>query len=265
MREAALFFDIDGTLLSEVNGEIPDSALESLKEARRNGHKIYINTGRTICNIPPVLRRMEFDGYLCGCGTYILCGDEILFFSSIPYEDGKKYIDKSAKCKIEGIFEGVDDIYLTNRVTRFERLESSRRYFGMRGLALETSIENKNFIYDKILIYTDEQSKTEEFFECITPELDIIDRGSGIYECIQHGYSKATAIEYVLNVLGMEKDQAYVFGDSSNDLSMFQYADHTIALGDHDEVLEPYTEFVTKTVEEDGIRHALLHYHLIGE
>lgn len=264
MKKAALFFDIDGTLLSEINGEIPESAMESLREARRNGHKIFINTGRTICNIPPVLRRMEFDGYLCGCGTYILAGDEILFFSSISYEDGIQYIDKAIECNIEGFYEGVDDIYLPARVSRFERLESSRRYFGMRGLGLETSIENKNFIYDKILIYTDEQSKKEEFFEFITPKLEAIDRGSGVYECIQSGYSKATAIEYMLNELGMEKDQAYVFGDSSNDLSMFQYADHAVALGAHDEVLDPYTEFVTKTVEEDGIKHALKYYRLIG-
>ena len=54
---------------------------------------------------------------------------------------------------------------------------------------------------------------------------DIIDCGSGSMNVFRHGYSKATAIEHVLNVLGMEKDQAYVFGDSSNDLSMFQYAD----------------------------------------
>lgn len=264
MKEAALFFDIDGTLLSEVNGEFPDSAIESLKEARKNGHKIFINTGRTICNIPPLLRRMEFDGYLCGCGTYILAGDEILFFSSVPYDDGIKYIDKLIECKIEGFFEGVDDIYLSNRVTRFERLESSRRYFGMRGLGLETSIENKNFVYDKILIYTDGQSKKEEFFEYISPAFEVIDRGSGVYECIQKGYSKATAIESMLNMLGMEKEQAYVFGDSSNDLSMFEYADHAIAMEEHDAVLDPYTEYVTKTVEEDGIRHALMHYGLIG-
>ena len=61
----------------------------------------------------------------------------------------------------------------------------------------------------------------------------------------------------------MELDQAYVFGDSMNDLSMFQYAKHTIAMGEHSKGLEPYTEYVTAEVEQDGIAQALRHYGLI--
>ena len=45
---------------------------------------------------------------------------------------------------------------------------------------------------------------------------------------------------------------------------MFEYAQHTIALGAHSEVLDPYTEFVTKTVEDDGIAYAMKHYGLIS-
>ena len=53
---AALFFDIDGTLISEYTGEIPESAQEALRAARANGHKIFINTGRTLCCLPPSVR-----------------------------------------------------------------------------------------------------------------------------------------------------------------------------------------------------------------
>jgi len=34
MKKAALFFDIDGTLLSEKTRRVPDSAKEALKQAR---------------------------------------------------------------------------------------------------------------------------------------------------------------------------------------------------------------------------------------
>ena len=37
MRQSILFFDIDGTLLSDKTGKIPDSALEALAEAKKNG------------------------------------------------------------------------------------------------------------------------------------------------------------------------------------------------------------------------------------
>ena len=70
MKRAVLFFDIDGTLLSEVTKKIPDSAAESVRRAKKAGHMLFINTGRTICSIPAEIRRLPFDGYLCGCGTY---------------------------------------------------------------------------------------------------------------------------------------------------------------------------------------------------
>ena len=61
----------------------------------------------------------------------------------------------------------------------------------------------------------------------------------------------------------MEREDAYVFGDSSNDLAMFQAVPHTVAMGVHDPILDPYTEFVTRTVEEDGVEYAMEHYGLI--
>ena len=40
---SALFFDIDGTILSEITHKIPESALEALHKAQENGHKTFIN------------------------------------------------------------------------------------------------------------------------------------------------------------------------------------------------------------------------------
>ena len=67
----------------------------------------------------------------------------------------------------------------------------------------------------------------------------------------------------VLENYGLTLEDAYVFGDSSNDLAMFQFVEHAVAMGNHDPVLDPYAEFVTKTVEEDGIAFAMEHYGLI--
>ena len=74
---SALFFDIDGTILSEITHKIPESALEALHKAQENGHKTFINTGRTICSVPPMIKRISFDGFLCGCGTHLIYGEDV--------------------------------------------------------------------------------------------------------------------------------------------------------------------------------------------
>lgn len=263
---AALFFDIDDTLLSGITKKIPESALEGIRKVKENGHKVFINTGRTICSVPPIVKNLDVDGFLCGCGTYIIYEGEVLFESHIPIEEGNHYIDLMRKYNIDGFLEGTDDMYFSERISRFEPVESTRRYMASMGLGRETYIEKKNFEYDKLLLLIDKKDPTcryQEFFASVEDGIDIIDRLHGMYELVQKGYSKATAIEYIRKYLGLTLDDIYVFGDSSNDQSMFEYAKHAIALKKHDPVLDPYTEFVTDTVENDGVYKAMVHYGLI--
>lgn len=263
MKQSALFFDIDGTILSEITGRIPESALQSLKKAKENGHLVFINTGRTWCNLPEEVKRAPFDGYLCGCGTYLLYHGEVLLTKSIERERGCSILRKMEECRIEGICEAVKDIYIPKHTTRFPELERYKVSFRKHGLGEKRFLEEKDFIYDKIFAYTDEESKTQEFWDDIAEDMEVIDREKGRYEIVPRGYSKATACDFILMQFGIPKERCYVFGDSSNDLAMFQYAPHAIAMGKHSPVLEPYTEFVTRTVEEDGIAYALAHYSFI--
>ena len=263
MERSILFFDIDGTLLSEITRQIPNSAAEALQRAKKAGHMLFINTGRTVCSIPTEIRRLPFDGYLCGCGTCLVYHDEILFERSLTPERGRAVIAKMFECNLGGVAEGPEDVYFPERISRFDKLETTRRYFREKGMGIERFMEQGGFIYDKLFIYADEKSSLESFLAFIAEDMEAMDRGGNAYEVIQKGYSKATACEFIVEKLGFAKDQAYVFGDSSNDLAMFEYADHAVAMGEHAQVLEPYTEYVTKTVEEDGIFHAMRHYGLI--
>ena len=263
MKRSILFFDIDGTLLSDTTGKIPDSALRALTEAKKNGHLLFINTGRTIRALPKELYRFDFDGYLCGCGSYLLFHDEILLESHIEESVGRKYIDWMWECGLDGVLEGTDDLYFPKRTSRFTQLEQGRIYVGELGLGKKKYIEEGGFVYDKIFVYADENSEKERFFRLIQDDFTVIDRGENTYELAQKAFSKATACEYMIQKFGLKKEDAYVFGDSMNDLSMFEYADHTIAMGKHAPGLKPYTEFVTKTVEDGGIAWAMKHYGLI--
>ena len=215
MERSVLFFDIDGTILSEITKEIPKDAIEALKAAQAAGHLLFINTGRTVCSIPSEIRRLKFDGYLCGCGTYLLYGDELLFDHGIPEERGREIIRKAAECRLDCVAEGREDIYFPERFSRFENLEQSRRYFRARGLAMGQTLEKGGYTYDKLFVYSDTSSDLKTFLDFIEEDMEAIDRGGDTYEVIQKGYSKATACEFILERLGIPKERAYVFHGSS--------------------------------------------------
>lgn len=259
----ALFFDIDGTLLSEVTGTVPESAQKALERALELGHLAFINTGRTLCSLPLEIKGIPFSGYLCGCGTQILYGDETLYSHTISPERRREIIACVRACRADMILEGREDCYFSSRRSRFEKVERTRRYFQQMGIGIERYLDKEEVPFDKFVCYTDGQTDKETLFQELGKDMEIIDRRDDFYEVVPKGCSKAAAIDRVLERFEIPRAQAWVFGDSNNDLSMFQCVSHTVAMKVHDPVLDPYTEFVTRSVEEDGIAFAMEYYGII--
>ena len=254
MRKA-LFFDIDGTLLTEDTHELPESARRALERARDLGHLVLINTGRTYGDLGDLKELLPTDGWLCGCGTYIWAEGRELYHYTIPRRQGERLKRDLMECGVDGVLEGIDGCYgrRDSWIPEILRLKES---LARMGALLPQGWDEDGYDFDKCYLRADENSRREELFARMD-FMEIIDRGNGAYECVPKGHSKATAIEKVLRIYGIPRSDAYVFGDSSNDLSMFRYARNCVAMGKHSPVLEPYATFITRTVEEDGIAYAL--------
>ena len=255
-RTKALFFDIDGTLLSEKTRRVPDSAKEALRQAREKGHMVLINTGRVYPHLGQIRAQVDADGFLCGCGTYVRVNDEVLYHHVIPHERGLQIKRDIDDCGLDGVLEGLGGCYMHKDPSRLPQVERVKQSVKESGCPTPRFWEEDDFDFDKFYIGSDEKSRCRELFGKM-PDMEIIDREKGFYECIPRGHAKATAIDLMLKHYGIAKEDAYVFGDSSNDLSMFQYAQNCIVMGDHSALLEPYATFITKTVEDDGIAYAM--------
>ena len=110
MNNAALFFDVDGTLIDEQTKIVPESTLRALKQARENGHLVFINTGRTSCNTLDSMKHIPVDGYVCGCGTEIIYQGNVLMHSTLTKEQCRRYIQVIQECRMEGVLEASDDL-----------------------------------------------------------------------------------------------------------------------------------------------------------
>lgn len=263
MQPQLLFFDIDGTLLSNYTHQIPESALSAIAAAQENGHLALINTGRTIRTMPGFLKELGFDGFLCGCGTRIVFHNETLLAHSLSEAERNRLIDLIEKWQIEAFLEGSEDVYCKRGTYRQKIMNQVRTAFNEEGLGLSKFIEDRNFVFDKFVFVSDNQSNADAFIQSIASFIDVIDRGKGMYECVPKGFSKASAMRLLAEQLKIPMANTWAFGDSSNDLPMFEAAAHGIAMGEHSPVLDPFSEMITDTVENDGIAKALSHFGLI--
>src|SRR5690606_28108014 len=88
----AVFFDIDGTLISFKTHQIPQSTLNAIEELRAKGIKIVLATGRAFHQLCQ-LNDIEADGYITFNGNLCLTADKKVFFrNSIPQETIREFI-----------------------------------------------------------------------------------------------------------------------------------------------------------------------------
>lgn len=258
MKTHLLFFDIDGTLLDERTGKISNGTKEAVKEARKNGHLAFLNTGRSYAELDPKVMEVGFDGVVCGCGTYVTYKGKNLVKENIEGEKAKKIISLITSCKIDALLEGEEYFYVSKKTSN-EKLLLVKKFFGEEVNQKSRFWEEKNPEFQKMSIWLNEDSDFEEFHKALKQEFMFIKRASDFYEVIPKGYSKATGIELLVEHLGMEKEHTVAIGDSANDLAMLECAGISVAMGNSKPAVKEQVSFVTKNVEDEGVAHALAH------
>ena len=79
-----IFVDVDDTLYSKRTRHVPDSARKALQEAQKNGHKIFVNTGRPLAYFEQEILDIGFDGMICSNGVYILIEGSLVYHKTVP-------------------------------------------------------------------------------------------------------------------------------------------------------------------------------------
>lgn len=256
------FFDIDGTLTSELDGSIPADAAAAIAKARQNGNLMFINTGRCFQNVGRRFREIGWDGYVCGCGTNIYCDGKDVLHIAQTHSTIMQLLRAARQTDVDILFES--RTFVAFDLSRpLHHADAIHQYdsFVNHHYNMSEDLENPNFFADKFVIWYQEESQLEAF-RCVSDKwFDCIDRGGTFREFVPYGYSKATGIQYVLNHYHLSLTDAYAFGDSNNDLSMLSYVPHSIAMGNASpESLFAQVEYVTAKSSCGGIQQALQHY-----
>ena len=155
MNRKLIFFDIDGTIIPEDTGVIPESTKEAIKKAKENGHLVFINTGRTFSGITQPIFDLEFNGYVCGCGTHIYFDGKKIYSSVIPKEKCIETVAILRKNKVNAFYEGDKGIYFDYSYSN-PFMERAKKMLRTNGKSVEVILEDKDEVFDKCLIkFTD--------------------------------------------------------------------------------------------------------------
>ncbi|WP_298482023.1 HAD-IIB family hydrolase [uncultured Ruminococcus sp.] len=256
-----IFFDIDGTIISE-DGFLPESAVRAIRAARARGNATLINTGRTAMNVDPYLKEIGFDGYIYGCGTELEYDGKILFHETQTPERSREMVELVRRTNVAVLYERSDAMFYDPQTRMLPGLEELLELYTRKHTAFSTVPETPDWYTDKFVIWYDEKSDLAGFRNGIRKKFFFIDRGNNFAEMVPWGCSKARGMAKLMELLGAEREQVFAIGDSLNDRPMLEYAGTGIAMGDNP-MLHPYADYITANLKEDGLEKALAHFDLI--
>lgn len=251
-----IFFDIDGTLIGEQSHMMLESTKKAIQKARSNGHICIVNTGRSKKLVGPEFTSLtEFDGYLMGCGTQIIYRGKELSHKTFTVQEAEEIIAALGKYHIDAVLEGAEN----NFVNTDDRIytDTFRRFVHYFDSLNFGNYEDAAGKFDKFYTYAPQKENLSGFKKEFENRLDFVDRGMGYYEITPKGYSKASAMKMLAERLEIPMTETVAIGDSGNDISMIQYAQIGIAMGNAFEEVKQIADYVTTDVEDDGIMNAL--------
>ena len=254
----AIFFDVDGTLVSHTKGGIPESAIYALNKLREKGIKLFISTGRhktELKNLP--VNVFDFDGYVTVNGQY--CYDfngNVIHSCPINNDDIKNIIGIFRDKKIPMTFVEEDKIYINFSNDNVERIQKS---ISSPVPEIGEYIENTP-VYQVMVYDIDENTNyvASKMINCITKSwnddaIDIIPNNGG----------KDIGIKNVIDYYGISQEEIMAFGDGENDATMLKFAHIGVAIGNAREITKSQSDYVTSHIDEDGILNALKHFNII--
>lgn len=270
-----VFLDIDGTLFSPAIGKIPDSAMDAIRQARANGSKVFLCTGRSLAGCSKYLQ-MDVDGFVFAAGAMVYAEHQRIYDSPLSKENEQliKHIahEEGMGYAAEGQAGGYCDSFA---------YEVLLRYFG--GIDADENVQrqkiSENGFYPEYYEHPDEKiykvctyvlhGRDFDTLRRRLPEelnLTVTVRDPDFDDCAEitdARNTKATGIEKVLNFYGAAVEDSVGIGDSENDIPMISYCGTGIAMGNAMEEVKEKADWVTTPILEDGIRNAFLKLEII--
>ena len=273
-----LFIDVDGTLVDYENN-LPESAVEAIRLARKHGHKVYICTGRSRAEVYKNIWDIGLDGMIGGNGSYVEDNNHVVMHQLITKEQCIRIVDWLHERGLEFYLESNNGLFASEN---FEiRGESViQEYSKRKGKPGSETLTVKDIFPEMIFggeLYRDDLNKVSFILESYQDHIDATEEFPDLQSGTWGGkgeealfgdlgvknITKAHAIQTLLNYLGANVEDTIAFGDAKIDIPMFEYCSYGVAMGSGGTEIKEAADYITDDVDKDGLYKAFKYLNLI--
>lgn len=253
-----VFVDLDGTILDHSTHDIPKSAKYAIKTAMENGHEIVLTTGRPPCLFYGIDKQLNLLSFIGANGRIVVSQGEIIGSDAIEKSDIKKLVDICEEEKIDIAFEGMNEFVLQSKYDNIYLKFSENFHLEVPKLKKDFYLDNDvfqiTFYYQK-----DDFKKYEEVF----PNLSFAFSCEYGIDVNTKGGLKEKGIKVFMDKYDLVQNDIIAIGDGFNDISMLQFVDNSVAMGNAHEDVKVHAKYVTTHISDDGLYNAFKKFNLI--
>lgn len=255
----AVFFDIDGTLVSFKTHEVPASTQEAIRLLQQKGIKVIVSTGRSINSIDHI-KYLNFDGFITFNGGYCASREEdVLFRQAIDPKDIQSLVDysKANPVSFSLMFERSVSI---NDVTPEIAGMYAHLNLPVPPLLDIQKLDTAAVLQTNIFIGPEDEPA---FMEKVMPN-SVASRWTRLFADINpKGQSKQLGVNIFCKHFGIDISETMAFGDGGNDITMLKHVAIGVAMGNANPEVIAIADYVTTDVDSDGIWNALKHFDIL--
>lgn len=255
----ALFFDIDGTLVSFKTHRIPDSTVEALRQAKARGLRVYISTGRPvgfINNLGQIANLI--DGYITTTGALCIVGQERFGLHSIEPHDAETIIAACHEWGKSCVVVGEEHIAVVNDSDELTRQFREGLNLDFDFAPLATVLREPLLQLSPFFTAEEEATVMGRLKACSSS------RWHPAFTDITHrDANKGKALLTLCRHEGIDPRDTMAFGDGGNDIPIIRQAAIGVAMGNASDEVKGAADHVTSSVDDEGVARALRHFHLI--
>lgn len=253
----AVFFDIDGTLLSFKTHKVSDGTIEAFDKLHQRGIKTFISSGRALVLIPEF--PVSFDGYITVNGGYCFVGDTIIHKNPICKAESQRWMRYADENGYVSMAFTEHEMY-TNHIDDVARQLREQLEFEMPKIRPTEEILDQDIYQFIAMIPPEKDREVIEFLpHCRLPRWH-----PAFSDLVPYDSSKAVGMQKILDYFGYTREECAAFGDGGNDIEMLEYAGIGIAMGNAAGPVKQHADLVTTSVDEEGILRGLQQIGIIS-
>ena len=274
MDRKLIFLDIDGTLTPAGSNVPPPSALDAIDAARKNGHLVFLCTGRNPGMMAPVLS-YGFDGAVAAAGGYVFAGEKVLF--DCPMSDEQLHTGLRL-LKENGVFRtiesrdktwGDEDLgdFLASAGDGNSELVRWRKALA-ESLNIRPMKEYDGSPIYKIVFMCLEAKQLQPARDALEQDFNFVVQDVAAHRClngelINRKFDKGRGVRIITDHFGADMADTIGFGDSMNDLEMIETVGVSVCMDNGSPLLKAKSDRICPAVEEDGLFIAFTELGLI--